>query len=392
MRATMTSKERLWAAVRHEEVDRIPCSLWLGQALRILYDDFSTDPFALALRAARSDEIDLDPHFLTGTGVPNVIWSLTQDGHGLKDVRIRLAIEDEGDCEIIDRTIDTPAGPLHDRRKRPKPGRTEYGLSPDPAFIERLVKGPEDLDALRYLVPDPADYDVGRSWHNMTEKVGDMGMVKALVRSPLDHQAGSARAMQDLMVDYYVQRDFFDRQMKIWFDKMMVETKALLESGVSVIFGSWYFASMSVGWGPAIYREVFLPMLKAHVDLTHSYDAIYNHYDDGKCMGIADMVKEAGADIFETIGPPPVGNVDLAELKRRIGDTVCLMGYGDMLYVIKRGTPEDVERMVKYAMETAGPRGFIFGTCDSIREGTPRENVRTYFEAARKYGRLCAAG
>ncbi len=53
-----------------------------------------------------------------------------------------------------------------------------------------------------------------------------------------------------------------------------------------------------------------------------------------------------------------MGDVDLAEAKRRIGNEVCLMGYGDMLYVIKMGTP--------------------------------RENVRTYFEAAQKYGRLYA--
>ena len=40
-------------------------------------------------------------------------------------------------------------------------------------------------------------------------------------------------------------------------------------------------------------------------------------------------------------------------------------------------------------MEVAAPgSGFIFGTSDSIREGTPRENVRTYFEAARKYGQM----
>ncbi|MCK4284174.1 MAG: hypothetical protein KAX44_07640 [Candidatus Brocadiae bacterium] len=392
MSARMTARERLWAAVRHEQVDKVPCSPWLRQALPILYDDFTTDPFALALRAASPDEIDLDPHFLTGTGVPNFIWSLTEDTHGLKDVRISLSVEDDGDCDIITRTVETPAGQLRDVRKKPKPGHTEYGLGPDPAFLERLVKGPEDLDAMRYLVPDPAHYDVGASYHATAEKVGERGMVKALVRSPLDHQAGSVRAMTDLMVDYYVQRDFFDEHMGIWREKMMAETKALLEREVKVIFGSWYFASLSVGWSPAIHREVFLPVLKAHVELVHSYDAVYNYYDDGKCMGIADMVKEAGVDIFETIGPPPVGDVDLAELKRRIGDTVCLMGYGDMLYVIKRGTPEDVERMVKYAMESAGPRGFIFGTCDSIREGTPRENVRTYFEAARKYGRLSAEG
>ncbi len=392
MSARMTGRERLWAAVRHEQVDKVPCSPWLRQALPILYDDFSTDGFTLALRAASPDEIDLDPHFNTGTDVPNVIWDITDDPHGLKDVRIVLSVEDDGGCDIVTRTFETPAGRLHDVRQRAKPGRLEYGLQPEAAFLERLVKGPEDLDALRYLVPDPADHDVGRSYHRLVEKVGDRGMVKVRVYSPLDHQAGAARAMEDMMVDYYVQREFFDELLEIWFDKMMAETKALLERGVKVIMGSWYFASLSVGWGPVIYREVFLPVLKAHVELVHSYDAVYSYYDDGKCMGIADMVKEAEVDIFQTIGPPPVGDVDLAELKRRIGDTVCLMGYGDMLYVIKRGTPEDVERMVKHAMEAAGPRGFIFGTCDSVREGTPRENIRTYFEAARKYGRLCAEG
>jgi len=92
--------------------------------------------------------------------------------------------------------------------------------------------------------------------------------------------------------------------------------------------------------------------------------------------------------VLETLTPPPVGDVDLAEVKRRIGDRVCLKGYGDLLYVIKMGTPAAVENMVREAMEIAAVgSGFIFGTSDSIREGTPRENVRAYFESARKYGR-----
>jgi len=104
-------------------------------------------------------------------------------------------------------------------------------------------------------------------------------------------------------------------------------------------------------------------------------------------MGIADMVRDAQVDIFETLTPPPVGDVDLAELKRRIGDTVCLKGYGDLLWVIKHGTPEDVANMVREAVEVAAPGGgFIMGTSDSIREGTPREDVAAYFAAARKYG------
>jgi uroporphyrinogen-III decarboxylase len=242
---------------------------------------------------------------------------------------------------------------------------------------------------MRYLVPDPANYAVGRAYHRMVERVGELGMVLAMARSPLDTQAGTLYAMEDMMVDYYERRKFFDELLGIWFDKMMAETTAVLEAGAQAIFGSWFYCSLSVGWSPGIFREVFLPMIKAHVDLVHSYGAIYDYYDDGKCMGIADMIKEAGADIFETLTPPPVGDVDLAEIKRRIGDAVCLKGYGDLLWVIKHGTPKDVENMVREAMQIAAPGGgFIMGTSDSIREGTPRENMATYFAAARRYGQM----
>ena len=387
MAPTMTCRERLLAAVRHEPVDRVPCSPRLGPALQILYDDRTTKD--LALKAARARDIPLDPAFYVDSGIPNVLYGTTDVAEGLEGVTISRAIEETDDCLVVTRTFRTPAGEMREVRKRPKPGRTEYGLSPDPAHLEHMVKGPEDLGKLRYLVPDPAHYDVAAQYHQKVEHVGDLGLVAVCVRSPFDLQLGFVRAVEDLMVDYYVDREFFDKLCAMWFDKMMAETKAVLEKGVTAIFGSWYFTSISTGWSPAIFREVFLPMIRAHVDLVHSYGAVYDYYDDGKCMGIVDMIKEAGVDVFETLTPPPVGDVDLAEVKRRIGDAVCLKGYGDLLYVIKMGTPEDVDCMVREAMEVAAPGGgFIMGTSDSIREDTPRENIRAYFDAVRKYGSI----
>ncbi len=105
-------------------------------------------------------------------------------------------------------------------------------------------------------------------------------------------------------------------------------------------------------------------------------------------MPVAEMIADAGVDVLQTLTSPPVGDTDLAELRRRIGDRVCLMGYVDLLYVIKSGTPELIDQTVKEAIEIAGPIGFILGSSDSFREGTPVENVRAYFKAARKYGKL----
>ena len=391
MPAQMTSRERLWAAARLRAVDKVPCSPRLGVALQILYDDAHASLNDLALRAARDPSVDLDPHFNVESGVPYICLRRDDDACGLKGVRIRREVTDDGDCEIIERVFETPDGAMREVLRAPKPGRSEYGRSPNPAYLEHAVKGPADLPKVRHLTPDPADYPVGEAYHRMVERVGEHGMVLATVRCPIDHQAGDLRGVAALMVDYYEDRPFFDALVGVCFDRMMAETRALLEAGVRAIFGGWYFTSLSAGWSPAIFREVFLPMLEAHVELVHSYDAIYDYYDDGKLMGIADMVAGAGVDVLETLTPPPVGDADLAELKRRIGDRVCLKGFGDLLYVIMRGTPEQVDAMVRDAMDAAGPVGFIMGTSDSIREGTPKENIAAYFRAAARYGRAACS-
>jgi uroporphyrinogen decarboxylase len=92
-------------------------------------------------------------------------------------------------------------------------------------------------------------------------------------------------------------------------------------------------------------------------------------------------------DIIATLTPPPVGDVDLAEAKKRVGDKTCLKGNIDLIYVLLKGTPELVRKSVREAIDAAADGGgFILSTSDSIREGTPVENVRAYSEAAREYG------
>ena len=398
MAARMTHRERLLAAIRRQPLDKIPCSPRLGEALYIYYGIPRTTPWALqqpsnpdfhlALRAARDPAVDLDPHLQTSTGVPNPIFAWDDNSYGLREVKLDYSKQDDGDCEIITRLFHTPAGDLRERLRMPKPGTPLYGVDPNPSHLERLVKGPEDLDAVRYLVPRVEDYDVGATYRTVAKWAGEDGLVYAFVRSPMDSQAGWAYPMEDLMVDYFERREFFDVLLNIWHEKMMAELKAVLERGAKAVFVSWYFTSMSVGWSPAIFRDAFLPAIKASVALVDSYRAIYDYYDDGKCMGIIDMVKEAGVDVFQTLTPPPVGDADLAEIKRRIGDAVCLMGYTDLIYVLEKGTPRQVTKTVREAIEIAGPTGFILGTSDGIRESTPRENITAYFAAAKKYGKI----
>ena len=377
MNAPMTGRERILAAIRHEEPDRAPISPRVGAWLTAVHGDAGL---------AKQLEIlpDMDFMHIVGDGTPNTIIAYP-DEYALPEVQVEQRRYAEGNYEVVERTFHTPAGDLSDRTKIAPAGR-EYGVMPNPIKTDHLVKGREDLAAIRYILP-PINTSFDHV-HADQALIGDRGVTMVNIQSPLDHHAGDARDMQDLMVDYYEDRAFFDELLGIFHERGLAKLKAALEAGVEFIFGSWYFNSLSAGWSPRIFQEVFVPQIREQVELTHNQGACYDYYDDGKLAGSLEMIADTGVDVIETCTPPPVGDFDLAAAKASVGRKTTLKGYVDLLYVMKHGTPELVEETIREAMAIAKPGGgFIIGSSDSFREGTPPGNLATYWEACKRYGR-----
>jgi len=374
--AAMTGRERLLAAIRHEEGDRVPVSPRVAAWLQAEYGDTS-------LACQMRELPDMDPMHIVGDGTVNYLERYP-DEYDLPEVKVDQRKYEEGPMTVVERTFHTPAGVLSDCTRIP-PANREYGVSPNPIKTEYVVKGPNDLDALQYILcPVNEDFSFLRE---SRELLGDRGVLMVCVRSVLDHNAGYARDMQDLMMDYYDDRAFFDQLTGIFHRRSLDQIKAACEAGVELIFGSWYFTSLSAGWSPAIFEEAFAPMVGDHTELTHSYGALYDFYDDGILDRSMEMIADAGVDVLETCTPEPVGDFDLGKAKGAIGDKTTIKGYVDLLYVVKHGTPQLVEETVREAMEIAKPGGgFIIGSSDSFREGTPRVNIDAYFRACREYG------
>jgi hypothetical protein len=378
--AEMSSRQRLLAASRRQEVDRIPCSPRIGYWLMEYYGDAALDT---CLRASR--EFGFDLHVNTA-----VFWSPfelgVRDSYDLPGVECSVAWSQDGDFKVATRTFRTPAGTLTDQLCIPPAGDRSFGMSPNPFRREHLVKTRADLAALRYLLPDPRRVSLA-PYFGQVEACGENALVQLNIHSALNHRAGEMMSTTDLMMLLHDDREFFAELLAIGHEQQMAEIRVALDAGVRHFFLNWYYNSMSTGWSPGFWTDFFAPQLRASCALIHAAGGLVNYYDDGKCMAIIELLAAAGIDVLQTLTPPPVGDVDLAEVKRRIGDRVCLQGYTDLIYVLKLGTPALIERTVKEAIEIAGPTGFILGTSDSIRDGTPLENVLAYFAAARRYGR-----
>jgi hypothetical protein len=381
----MTSRQRLLAAYAHKPVDKIPCSPRMNAWMN---DHYGSADLPAVLRAKR--EFGFDPHIVRGVYNSAMSLSVSRTLPPLPRVQCRIEETTEGAYRALRRVFQTPDGDLTDLTCYPPAGDRAYGISPNPFRTEHLVKDAADLKRLRWLARD-ADTVSLAPYFDAEKAAGEEALVMLNIMSSLCHRTGDAFPMTDLMAAYYDDRAFFDELLDIGRREMLAEVDAALKAGVRHFFANWYYNSLSAGWSPRIWQSVFAPELAEMARRIHARGGTLNFYDDGKCMPLLEAFADTGIDTLQTLVPPPVGDVDLAAAKRRIGARVCLMGHIDLLYVVQRGTPELIERTVKDALAVGGAGGgFILGTSDSIRDGTPLENVQAYFRAALAYGQASA--
>jgi len=84
---------------------------------------------------------------------------------------------------------------------------------------------------------------------------------------------------------------------------------------------------------------------------------------------------------------PPMGDCDLAALKRLYGKKIALMGNIHTTEVMLHGSVQDVERAARKCIDDAGAGGgFILSTGDQCGRDTPDANLRKLVEVCETYG------
>ncbi len=382
--AEMTSRERLLAAIRFQGPDRVPASPRMWRYM--LRHGGSQDHHAYLKYA---EEFGVDP-LLTAAAGPVILFPQPRSDYARlpADIRVEESILPHDESDIVARTIRTPAGTLTDRTRIPHPGG-QFGIAPNNHIEEHLVKGPEDLPAVRAVVQAWASAHPGVDIPALAAEVGGRALVAANTYSALSHNAGDVYPLDSMMIDCFERRAFVEDLIDAFHRPVLEATKRALERGVEMVYCSTFFESMSSGWSPQLYRELFLPGIRAHVELTHAYGALYHLYDDGKVAATLPMMEEIGVDLVSTLCPPPSGDVTLAQARLAAGNRMCLNGGIDTVNVVWRGTPESIGAAVHAAIEAADrpEGGYIVGTSDSMVEETPPANFRAFFEAARRHGR-----
>ncbi|MCK4373761.1 MAG: hypothetical protein KAX19_00490 [Candidatus Brocadiae bacterium] len=137
-----------------------------------------------------------------------------------------------------------------------------------------------------------------------------------------------------------------------------------------------------------IFRQLAFPAVKRAIELaTESGVPTHVHSCGPEKELVKAFAEETTLTVIDPLEQPPMGDCDLAELKRLYGDRIVLKGNLHTTRDMLRGSAEDVVAASKKAIDAAAEGGrFILSTGDQCGRDTPDENLRAMVETARTYG------
>jgi uroporphyrinogen decarboxylase len=140
---------------------------------------------------------------------------------------------------------------------------------------------------------------------------------------------------------------------------------------------------------PETFRRFYRPQLQRFIDLCHEFGIAVFHHDDGAIRPFLPELVEMGIDVLNPVQHTCPG-MEMAGLKRDFGQRLCFHGAIDNQHVLPRGSPEDVRRAVREAIDTlASDRtGYILAPCHDLQAVTPVENIVAMYDEAWRYGRF----
>ena len=136
---------------------------------------------------------------------------------------------------------------------------------------------------------------------------------------------------------------------------------------------------------PRHYAEFVQPYHTELVAHAHDLGMKVVLHSDGNVWPLLDQMAATGIDGINPLEPE--AGMDLEKVKQAYGDRLCLVGNIDCGELLCNGTPEEVEAVVRHAIEVAAPGGgYILCDSNSIHPGVAPENFIAMMRAAKRYG------
>jgi uroporphyrinogen decarboxylase len=354
---TMTSKERIIAAIEGREPDRVPtCSFLWDHAAVVAGVKCSAvrNDARIATKAMTACYEKYEPDATLAHH--DRLWNYGDWGSGTGDLQLELPDYDQ------------------------------------PSLTGQYWKAPED--AFKLSPPDPhSKKESPMFWRHvdhlvtLEESIGDRAVVFAMHHG-IFSLATLLRGATDFMLDLVESPEAAHKMMDITTSVVLERLKIWIDHGVRFFMQGEPCPSCEL-ISPKHYREFALPYHQRLHNGAREYAKEKYGEKFYSCLHICgnntlilDQMAEAGADAISLDQ-----RVDLAVAKEKVKGKVGIMGNIETTDALLLGTPEMVEEASKDAIKKcAKGGGYILAAGCAVPIPAPFANVRAMYDAAKKYG------
>lgn len=280
----------------------------------------------------------------------------------------------EGTSLVRVDTWETPRGTLNSVTRTPD-GQPSM-------CVKRLIVSEEDVE--RYFsIPyvDPA-WDVSGVLARVAE-IGDKGIAYLDYADPFN-QIAELFDQEEFLVRSITDLPGVERLVERQFERDAADLASLLAAlgprREEVLF---YTAGPERAtpplMPPAVFARLIVPFHARMVRMMHDAGCLVSLHCHGRVRDVLDSVEACAFDVLEPIEPPPQGDIDLAELRRRTGGRICLMGYvqDQELHTASDAAIRQKVRAIRAAVD--GAPGYICTpTCTPFQHPPSATYVRNY--------------
>ena len=392
---TMTSRERMLAALRCEQPDYIPISPYINQGPWRLEPLYWRDQFE---RAEVMLEMGLDPTI--------DIWLPDPQPH--PEVEINTWREKRDDRIYLTKEYHTPAGVLrqtvHETDDWCDPEhapwqRTIFGGEDRDGFgmhlfddhnvsrrTEPWVKGPEDLDKLRYLIRPLAGYELDE-WRMDVERALDFARKQHLMTYVRRSIVGDAfQWFCDIpwfLIQLYDDPEFVREFLDIFHRWQLASLDEVLQFDVDCVqYRGWY--EIPTYWGPRGFEKFLVPIIEEQTQKVHDAGSLVAFLLPEGAGIYADILAKMSFDCLYYLDPLMLHAGDLDNLFDAIGDRKSFWGGVNAEITLLSEDPGHIDAAVKEAIETLAKNGgLILGA--GLFSAISNQSVLYMIDSWRKY-------
>jgi uroporphyrinogen decarboxylase len=366
----MNSRERVLAALNHQQPDRPPRDLGGTTATGIHPAAYTALKKALGLGedfdylSARALLARVEPEVVARFGI-DVLPIITQASGIAPDLDENRAYVDSWGVE----------------RRLPQDGG-HYLVSKPP------LANMDSLDELRaHTWPEPRSEfseltDQACHLRQTTDKALMLNLEVGFLHQS-QFMRGFDRWLMDLAADPDFAEYYMDRILEIW----LAEASAMVEATRGLADVVIYADDIAFQNGPMVsrrmYQQFFKPRQKQVFEMMAASGMKVLYHTCGSILTLLDDLVDMGVQAINPVQVSAEGMGDTAELKRRWGKHLTFWGGIDTHRVMPRGAPEEVCREVWRRLDDlAGDGGYVLAAVHDIQAEVPPENVIGMYRAA----------